>query len=98
MNDTKLEKLALLALAGLAIASLTGLGVGVIHAGKIDATTGTILGVIVGILGTFSKDIVQAIRGYSMSAQLGKVTDQLAASGPVPIEPLSPTPVPEQIS
>lgn len=86
MNDTKLEKLLLLGLAGLAIVALTALGFSVIRAGKIDATTGTILGVIVGILGTFSKDIVQAIRGYSMSAQLGKVTDQLAASGPVASE------------
>lgn len=65
-------KLEKLLLIGLAFVSLIILGM---------------IGVIVTGLIAFSKDIVQAIRSYSMSAQLGKVTDQLAQAGPVPADP-----------
>jgi hypothetical protein len=48
----------------------------------VDPNAATLVGVIAGGLIAFSKDIVAAIRGYAMNAQLGKVTDQLAASAP----------------
>lgn len=87
MNDTKLEKLLLIALAFVSLVILGVLGVMALMHGTIDAVAAGIIGVIVTGLIAFSKDIVQAIRGYSMSAQLGKVTDQLAQAGPVPTDP-----------
>lgn len=83
MNDTKLEKLLLIGLAFVAIIILAILGVLALRHDGMDANSAGMIGVIVTGLIAFAKDIVQAIRGYSMSAQLGKVTDQLAASGPV---------------
>lgn len=77
-----MEKIALLSLAGIAVLSLTIIALVALKLGHIDPNSATLVGVIVGGLIAFSKDIVAAIRGYSMSAQLGKVTDQLAASGP----------------
>jgi hypothetical protein len=77
------EKMGLLILAGLSIGALTAIAVLSLHAGQLDANAATVIGVIVGGLIAFGKDIIQALRGLSMSAQLSKVTDQLAASGPV---------------
>lgn len=89
-DRTFVEKMALLSLAAIAIASLTILGVLALKAGGVDANTATLEGVIVGGLIAVGKDVVQAIRGYAMAAQLSKVTDQLAASGPVPTDEPAP--------
>ena len=88
--DNRLEKLGLLALAGTAILSLAAIAGLLLGVEKVDANASGILGVIAAGLIAFGKDIISAIRGYAMSAQLGKVTDQLAASGPI----VSDTPVP----
>lgn len=88
-DNNHLEKLALLALALLSIVSLGVIAIIALRAGSIDPNASALIGVIVTGLIAFSKDIIQAIRGYSMSAQLGKVTDQLAASGPI-VDPATP--------
>jgi hypothetical protein len=85
-QDNRLEKVALLTLAFVAITSLAIIAVIALRAGSVDPNASALIGVIVTGLIAFSKDIIQAIRGYSMSAQLGKVTDQLAASGPAKTE------------
>lgn len=85
-HDSKLEKMALLALAFVAICALAVIAVLALRAGSVDPNASALIGVIVTGLIAFSKDIVQAIRGYSMSAQLGKVTDQLAGSRPASTE------------
>lgn len=82
MTDTRTEKLLLIALAALALLILGILGVMALWSRTMDPNAAGMIGVIVTGLIAFSKDIIQAIRGYSMSAQLGKVTDQLAASAP----------------
>lgn len=81
--DTRLEKLLLLAIAAACVIALTWIALTAIRVGTIDANGATLVGVIVGGLIAGWKDIIAAVRSYSMSAQLGKVTDQLAASGPV---------------
>jgi|JI10StandDraft_1071094.scaffolds.fasta_scaffold538278_1 hypothetical protein len=86
-SDTSVEKRILLALSGGALIVLAIVAVMALKADKVDSNAATMIGVIITGLIAFMKDIVQAIRGYSMSAQLGKVTDQLAASGPVTTEP-----------
>jgi hypothetical protein len=84
MKDAlSLEKMALLSLAAMSIAALWWIAWLALSAQAVDPNAATLLGAIVAGLIAFTKDIVQAIRGYAMSAQLGKVTDQLAASGPV---------------
>lgn len=83
-EETRLEKLVLLALSGACIASLTWIALASLESATLDPNAATLIGVIAAGLIAFGKDIVGAIRSYSMSAQLGKVTDQLAASGPVP--------------
>lgn len=83
MNDTHLEKLAMLALAGGCIVALTWIALRALGLNHVDPNVATLIGVIAGGLIAYGKDIIQAIRSYAMSAQLGKVTDQLAASGPV---------------
>mgnify|MGYP003387301186 CR=1 FL=1 len=83
MNETRLEKLLLIALAFVALIILGVIGVLALLHSTIDAVAASVVGVIVTGLIAFSKDIIAAVRGYSMSAQLGKVSDQLAASGPV---------------
>lgn len=83
MNSTFAEKLGMLVLAGGATTGLIWLGLAAMHE-HVDASAATLIGVIAGGLAASIKDIIAAIRGYSMSAQLSKVTDQLAASGPVP--------------
>lgn len=84
MNDsTRMEKMALLVLSGACIASLTWIALAALKTGTVDPNASTLIGVIAAGLIAFGKDIVGAIRSYAMSAQLGKVTDQLAASGPV---------------
>lgn len=82
-ESTRLEKLGLLLLALLALVALSWIALAALKTGKLDPNASALIGVIVTGLIAFSKDIIQAIRGYSMSAQLSKVTDQLAASGPV---------------
>ena len=82
-DDNGLEKLGLLLLAAGAVILLGWIGLNALEEGKIDPNASALIGVIVTGLIAFAKDVLQAIRGYSMSAQLGKVTDQLAASGPV---------------
>lgn len=89
-DNATLEKLALLVLAFIAIASLGIIAIIALRAGSVDPNASALIGVIVTGLIAFSKDIIQAIRGYSMSAQLGKVTDQLAASGPAQPLPSDP--------
>lgn len=82
-DSTATEKLALLGLAGGCIVALTWIALKALNIGNVDANASTLIGVIAAGLIAFGKDIVSAIRSYAMSAQLGKVTDQLAASGPV---------------
>lgn len=82
-DPARFEKLALLLLAGIAILALAIIAVIALRAGSVDPNASALIGVIVTGLIAVGKDIIQAIRGYAMSAQLGKVTDQLAASGPV---------------
>ncbi len=85
MNEsTRLEKLALLALAGASIIALTWIALRALKAGSVDPNASALIGVIVTGLIAVGKDIIAAIRSYSMSAQLGKVTDQLAAATPTP--------------
>jgi hypothetical protein len=76
------EKLALLMLAGGCVGALTWIAIRALTSDMVDPNAATLVGVIAGGLIAFSKDIVAAIRGYAMNAQLGKVTDQLAASAP----------------
>lgn len=83
-DQTFVEKIALLALAGLCIISLTWIAIKALSTGTVDSNAATLIGVIAAGLIAFGKDIVAAIRSYAMSAQLGKVTDQLAAAAPVP--------------
>lgn len=82
-DSTFFEKLALLALAGVSIIALTWIAILALKSGSVDPNASALIGVIVTGLIAVGKDIVAAIRGYSMSAQLGKVTDQLAAAAPV---------------
>ena len=91
-TDTFFEKLALLVLAGASIIALTVIAILALRANGVDPNASALIGVIVTGLIAVGKDIIQAIRSYAMSAQLGKVTDQLAASGPV-VDPLAPQPV-----
>lgn len=86
-ESTRWEKLGLLGLAGASVVGLIWIALRALKVGTIDPNTATLLGVIVTGLVAYGKDIVAAIRGYSMSAQLGKVTDQLAASGPAVTQP-----------
>ncbi len=95
-GDNRLEKIGLLILAAGAIIILGWVGLNALHEGKIDPNASALIGVIVTGLIAFAKDVLQAIRGYSMSAQLGKVTDQLAASGPV-IEPPTDPAIPQAV-
>lgn len=81
-EETRLEKLVLLALSGACIVALTWIALASLKSATLDPNAATLIGVIAAGLIAFGKDIVGAIRSYSMSAQLGKVTDQLAASGP----------------
>lgn len=84
-DNTYTEKVALLVLAGGCIGSLTWIAIVALNkTGEVDSNAATLIGVIAAGLIAFGKDIVAAIRSYAMSAQLGKVTDQLAASGPIP--------------
>jgi len=76
------EKKGLLIIAGLSVVGMIAIAIAAIYHG-VDAGGATLVGVVAAGLATFGKDIVSAIRGYSMSAQLGKVTDQLAASAPL---------------
>ena len=95
-HDNRLEKVGLLILAAMGVATLAAIAVlGLYWGDKIGSEVATMLGVIITGLIAFAKDIISAIRGYAMSAQLGKVTDQLAASGPTvpPTDPpISPSP------
>lgn len=88
-HDNRLEKLGLLGLAGLSLIGLIWIAVLSLAAGQLDPNAATLLGAIVAGLIAYGKDIISAIRGFSMSAQLGKVTDQLAAAGPV-VDPANP--------
>ena len=82
-DNTFFEKLALLSLAAISIIALSIIAVLALKSGSVDPNASALIGVIVTGLIAVGKDIVAAIRSYAMSAQLGKVTDQLAASGPV---------------
>lgn len=79
---TFVEKVSMLVLAGVSIIILGWIALRALKTGTVDPNASALIGVIVTGLIAISKDIIQAIRGYAMSAQLGKVTDQLAASGP----------------
>lgn len=82
MSETRVEKLALLGLAGFNLVVLAIIAVMILRVGTLDANAAGMIGVIVTGLVALPTVVIQAIRGYSMSAQLGKVTDQLAASTP----------------
>ena len=81
-RDNTLEKLGLLTLAAISTLALAVISVMALKTNALDPNASTLIGVIAGGLIAIGKDIVQAIRGYAMGAQLSKVTDQLAASGP----------------
>lgn len=81
LDNSSQEKKWLLQICAGCIIGLVILGVLAITHG-VDATGATILGVIVGALATFGKDIVAAVRSYSMAASLARVTDQVANAGP----------------
>ncbi len=85
-QDNRMEKIALLILAALALGGLIWIALVAIRAGTIDPNASALIGVIVTGLIAFGKDIISAIRAYAMSAQLGKVTDQLAASAPTSLD------------
>lgn len=89
MNDhARIDKLGLLAIAFVCMLSVTWLGVKSLGSEKLDPNASTLLGAIVaGLIGTAAA-CIQALRGFSMSAQLGKAMDQIAASGPV-IDPVA---------
>lgn len=91
-DSTFFEKLALLSLAAMAIVALSVIAILALRSTGLDPNAAGMIGVIVGGLIAVAKDIVAAVRSYAMSAQLGKVTDQLAASGPV-VDPNTPQPV-----
>lgn len=82
MSETRVEKLALLGLAGFNLVVLAIIAVMILRVGTLEANAAGMIGVIVTGLVALPTVVIQAIRGYSMSAQLGKVTDQLAASTP----------------
>jgi hypothetical protein len=86
-EGTSQEKKWLLQLCGACIGGLILLGVVSLFHG-VDATGATIVGVIVGALGTNAKDLVSAVRSYSMAASLQRVTDQVAAATPIGDAPL----------
>lgn len=81
-DSTKAEKIALLVITGVIVVAVTWIARDALKMQTVDANGATLIGVIVTGLLAMGKDIITAVRGYSMSAQLGKVTDQLAASGP----------------
>lgn len=83
-DPNRVEKLALLGSLYLCIISLTAIALVGLRETEINSDAATLIGVIAGGLIAFAKDIVAAIRSYVMSAQLGKVTDQLAEAGPIP--------------
>lgn len=82
-NGTKLDRSGLLLVTFGCICALTWVGIRALSSAKLDPNAATLLGAIVAGLISTSGASIQALRGYAMSAQLGKVTDQLAASGPV---------------
>lgn len=82
MSENRLEKIWLLGLAYVAVIILAIISIKALGLDKVDPNAATMIGVVITGLIAIGKDIIQAIRGYSMSAQLGKVTDQLAAAGP----------------
>lgn len=81
-DNNHLEKAGLLGLAALSIGILAVIAFLAIDSGKISSDVATLVGVIATGLIAFGKDVLQAVRGYGMAAQLGKVTDQLAESKP----------------
>lgn len=83
-EHTRLDRLGLLLVAGACIVALTWISIRALGTDKLDPNAATLLGAIVAGLIATAGACLQAIRGYSMSAQLGKVTDQLARAGPVP--------------
>jgi hypothetical protein len=89
-ND--LDKAGLLAVTFACIVALTWISIKALGSDKLDPNASTLLGAIVAGLIATAGACIQAIRGYSMSAQLGKVTDQLAAAGPI-VDPEKPQPV-----
>lgn len=83
VDNNSLEKIVLLVLAGVAIGALTWIAIRALKAGSVDPNASALIGVIVTGLIAIGKDILAAIRSYANAAQLGKVTDQLAAAAPV---------------
>ena len=84
VDNSMHEKKWLLQICGGCMAGLVMLGIIAITHG-VDAGGATILGVIVGGLVTFGKDIISAVRSYTMAASLTRVTDQVAAAVPAPV-------------
>lgn len=79
------EKMGLILVIALIVAALTWIAsYSIGH--RIGADVATLVGVVVTGLVSFAKDLVSALRGLSMSAQLTKVTDQLAASSPAALK------------
>jgi hypothetical protein len=98
MNDTSRDKLGIFILAGITLVILGLISMRIIGSEKVDANAIGLLGVIVAGLIAFLTGAIAAVRGYSMSAQLGKVTDQLAASGPATtLDALGDPPVPTPV-
>ncbi len=81
MTDTDHERAGLIAITALIVVALVTVAIAVMRY-KLTPEAGTVLGLIVGGLLAIGKDTLSALRTYSTSAQLSKVTDQLAASSP----------------
>lgn len=84
MNDhAQLEKAGLLGVTFACIVALTWISIKALGSDTLDPNAATLLGAIVAGLIATAGGCIQALRGFSMGAALSKVTDQLAASGPV---------------
>lgn len=80
----QVEKVGLLGITLACIGALTWISVKALGSDTLDPNASTLLGAIVAGMIATAGACIQALRGFAMSAQLGKVTDQLAAAAPVP--------------
>ena len=77
------DKLGLFVLAGLVVMVLGGVVMGVFYRQTVPDKGDVLLGGVVTGLILFLRDLVTAVRGSWEEVNRGKVTEQLAASGPV---------------
>jgi hypothetical protein len=82
MNVTT-EKIGLLLLAAAAVIGVILLAALTLHIHGVDPNAAGLVGVVVGGLVAFAKDIIAALRSYSTAAQMNRMSDQLASAAPV---------------